>query len=59
MLPSRGVIPEGAGYDGRYGDEAMMLLMKRIWNLGVDPASFRPRCSAAPTCSRCNASATR
>lgn len=43
MLPSRGVIPEGAGYDGRYGDEAMLLLMRKIWNLGADPAEFQAK----------------
>ncbi len=43
MLPSRGVIPEGATYDGRYGDEAMMLLMKRIWNLDADPRQFQAK----------------
>jgi chemotaxis protein CheD len=43
MLPSRGVIPEGAGYDGRYGDEAMLMLMRRIWNLGADPMEFQAK----------------
>jgi chemotaxis protein CheD len=43
MLPSRGVIPEGASYDGRFGDEAMLLLMKKIWNLGVDPHEFEAK----------------
>ena len=43
MLPSRGVIPEGASYDGRYGDEAMLLLMKKIWNLGADPVEFEAK----------------
>ena len=43
MLPSRGVIPEGAGYDGRYGDEAMLMLMKQIWNLGVKPSEFQAK----------------
>lgn len=43
MLPSRGVIPEGAGYDGRYGDEAMLLLVKHIWNLGADPGEFQAK----------------
>ncbi len=43
MLPSRGVIPEGASYDGRFGDEAMLLLMKKIWNLGADPFEFEAK----------------
>lgn len=43
MLPSRGVIPEGAGYDGRYGDEAMLLLMKNIWRVGAEPAEFEAK----------------
>jgi chemotaxis protein CheD len=43
MLPSRGVIPEGASYDGRYGDEAMKMLMNRIWKLDVDPAEFHAK----------------
>jgi chemotaxis protein CheD len=43
MLPPRGVIPEGASYDGRYGDEAMLLMMKRIWNLGVEPTEFQAK----------------
>jgi chemotaxis protein CheD len=43
MLPSRGVIPEGASYDGRYGDEAMKLLMNHIWRLDADPAQFQAK----------------
>jgi chemotaxis protein CheD len=43
MLPSRGVIPEGASYDGRYGDEAMKLLMNHIWRLDVNPAEFQAK----------------
>ncbi len=43
MLPSRGVIPEGADYDGRYGDEAMLLLAKRIWALDADPSEFQAK----------------
>jgi chemotaxis protein CheD len=43
MLPSRGVIPEGSGYDGRYGDEAMKLMMNRIWCLDASPAEFQAK----------------
>jgi chemotaxis protein CheD len=43
MLPSRGAIPEGEGYDGRFGDEAMKLLMNEIWNLGLDPGQFHAK----------------
>lgn len=43
MLPSRGVIPEGEGYDGRYGDEAMKLLMNHIWRLDADPRQFHAK----------------
>ncbi len=43
MLPSRGVIPEGASYDGTYGDEAMALLMKSIWRIGAEPMEFEAK----------------
>ncbi len=43
MLPSRGAPPAGGGYDGRYGDEAMLLLMQNIRNLGADPAEFQAK----------------
>lgn len=43
MLPSRGAIPEGAGYDGRYGDEAMKLLMNSIWKQDIDPRELQAK----------------
>jgi chemotaxis protein CheD len=43
LLPSRGVIPEGARYDGRFGDEAMLLLMQAIWQIAAEPAQFEAK----------------
>lgn len=43
MLPSRGVIPEGASYDGRYGDEAMKLFLGHIMRSGVEPEEFQAK----------------
>jgi len=43
MLPTRGVVSEGGSYDGRYGDEAMLLLMQCIQTLGVAPAEFQAK----------------
>lgn len=43
LLPSRGVIPEGADYDGRFGDEAVLMLMKNVWCIGVAPAEFEAK----------------
>jgi hypothetical protein len=41
MLPSRGVIPEGATYAGRYGDEAMMQVINIAHDEGVAVARGR------------------
>jgi chemotaxis protein CheD len=43
MLPSRGVIPEGASYDGRYGDEAMKLFISNIMRVGAEPEEFHAK----------------
>lgn len=43
MLPSRGAIPEGASYDGRYGDEAMKLFTGNIMRVGAEPEEFQAK----------------
>ncbi len=43
MLPSRGVIPEGQDFDGRYGDEAMLLLMRHVQKVGARPQDFHAK----------------
>ncbi|GAB2883479.1 chemoreceptor glutamine deamidase CheD [Uliginosibacterium flavum] len=43
MLPSRGVIPEGGTYDGRYGDEAMKLFTSNMMKVGADPEEFQAK----------------
>jgi chemotaxis protein CheD len=43
MLPSRGVIPEGADYDGRYADEAMLLFLRQVNRLGLKPTDFQAK----------------
>ncbi len=43
MLPSRGLVPCGDACDGRYGDEAMMLLMNEIGRFDADPRQFHAK----------------
>ena len=43
MLPSRGVIPDGEDFDGRYGDEAMLLLLRHIRQTGAPPGDFHAK----------------
>ncbi|MDO6385824.1 MULTISPECIES: chemotaxis protein CheD [unclassified Uliginosibacterium] len=43
MLPSRGVIPEGGSYDGRYGDEAMKMFMGHIMRVAAEPEEFQAK----------------
>lgn len=39
VLPTRGRKVRESEFDGRYGDEAMHLMMRDLWTAGVDPAA--------------------